>query len=369
MSQPTDIDAIRQTLTADLAPADAATRAAAWQRLRVTSLAPVSGPAPGRARDRRRRTATRIAGVTMSMAVVLTLIVAVGGRDGNPPVPAPFAVPSAEAAIILSRAAQHLGQGSPLTGSQARIIREDWLQLVAGTDRHGHPYRYVLPRTTEEGYDALGNAFYAELPDGRPRFATPAARVAYARRFGRYVPVAPKPRINQHYGPNGPDPNFLDLSAHGVLTLPTQPGALRARLRALRPRLAAQSEYWDPVGLISRLLVFGPTPPAVRSALAHVLATLPGVRRAGTETIGGHRADVLAFPATYGDGISRHLAFDRRTGELLEETDVLVRRSRGLPGVSAGEVVNAIAYSAIVAPTIDAKVHLRPVAPVDGPRP
>jgi hypothetical protein len=369
MSRPIDIDAIRQTLTADLPPVDAAARAAAWQKLRIASRSPASVRSPQRPLRRSWRIGIRIAVPAVVIAVGLTIVVAVGGRDGASPVPNPLGVPTAEAAAILSRAAQHLAQGSPLVGSQARVIREDWLQLVARADRHGRSYRYVLPRTTEEGYDALGNAFYEELPDGRPRFADAAAKSAYTLRFGRYLPIPPKPRIEQRYGPNAPDPNVLNLSAHDVLTLPTDPAALRARLLALRPGLAAQGEHWDPVGLISRLLTFGPTPPAVQSALAHILATLPGVHRAGTATIGGHRADVLAFPAPHGVGISQRLAFDRRTGELLEEIDVLVRRSRGLPGVNPGEVVNAIAYSPVVAPTIDTAVHPRPVTPVDGPRP
>ncbi len=154
-----------------------------------------------------------------------------------------------------------------------------------------------------------------------------------------------------------------------MLTLPTEPGALRARLLGLRPGLAAQSEHWNAVGLISRLLTFGPTPPAVQSALARVLATLPGVRRAGTATIGGHQADVLAFAAPRGAGVSERLAFDRVTGALLEEIDVLPRRSRGFPGVAPGEVINAIAYSAAVAPSIDTVVHPRAITPADGPRP
>ncbi|MFZ1995534.1 MAG: hypothetical protein WAU75_15590, partial [Solirubrobacteraceae bacterium] len=217
----------------------------------------------------------------------------------------------------------------------------------------------------EEGYDGLGNAFYEEMPDGTPHFADPAD----VRRFGPYVPVAPKPRIEQHYGADQPDPNFLNLSAHDVLTLPADPAALRARLLRLRPGLAAQSENWAPVQLIARLLTFGPTPPAVQSALARVLATLPGVRRAGTATIGGHPADILAFPAPRGVGVAERLAFDRRTGMLLEEIDVLARRSRGYPGVAPGEVINAIAYSAAVAPTIHTAMNPPALTPADGPRP
>ena len=369
MSQPTDIDAICRTLTADVAPVDPAIRAAAWQRLRTASLAPVPVHAGRRPRGRSWRRALRVGVPALAVAVALTIIVALGGRDGATPVPAPLGVSTADAAAILSRAAQHLARATPLSGAEARVIREDWLQLVAGTDGHGRRYRYVLPRTTVQGYDALGNAFYEELPDGSPRFANRAARLTYVRDRGPYVPIAPKPRIEQHYGPEAPDPNFLGLSAHDVLTLPTEPTALRARLLALRPGLAAQSEYWNPVGLISRLLTFGPTPPPVRSALARVLATLPGVRRAGIATIDGRQADVLAFPPPRGVATAQRLAFDRRTGELLEEIDVLVRRSRGLPGVKPGEVINAIAYSPAVAPTISSAAHPRPVTPVDGPHP
>ena len=369
MSQPTDIDAVDRTLTADLPVLDATGRAAAWQALKRASLITPPARAPQRVTVRRWRIASRFAVPVVAIAVAVTIVVALAGRDGPAPVPGPLGVPTAEAAAILTRAAQHLAQSSPLSGSRARVIREDWLQLVTGRGGHGRPYRYVLPRTTEVGYDALGNEFYEEMPDGAPHFADAAAKAAYVRRFGPYRPIPPKPRIEQHYGVNGPDPDYLDLSAHEVLTLPPDPAALRARLLRLGPGLAAQSEHYDPVDLISRLLTFGPTPPAVQSALARVLAALPGVRRAGSAMIGGHLADILAFPASRGTGTSKRLAFDRRTGALLEEIDVLVRPSRGLPGVAPGEVINAIAYSSAVAPAIGTAVHLRPASPVGGPRP
>jgi hypothetical protein len=152
-----------------------------------------------------------------------------------------------------------------------------------------------------------------------------------------------------------------------VLTLPSDPTALLARLRGQRRGLAEQSEPHDVVSLASRLLTFGPTPPT--AGLARVLATLPGVRRVGTATIGGHFADILAFPPPRGVGTGQRLAFDRRTGELLEEIDVLVRRSRALPSVASGTVINAIAYSTAVAPSLDTPVRPRAIMPADGPRP
>ena len=87
------------------------------------------------------------------------------------------------------------------------------------------------------------------------------------------------------------------------------------------------------------------------------------VHRIGTATIGGHRADVLSFPE------EMRLAFDQRTGQLLEQIDLLPHRTRGYPDVAGGSVVLAIAFSTAVAPTIDTPIHVRGVTPVDGPRP
>jgi hypothetical protein len=316
-----------------------------------------------RSRRSRRPATIRIAVAAAAIAIAITVAIALGGGGGATLVPSPLEVPSAEAAAILDRAATHLAAGSPLQGTQARVIREDMLQLVADPGKHGVSYHYVIPRTIEQGFDALGNEFYEELPDGRPRFADAAAKAAYVRAFGPYAPISPKPRIDQHNGPDGADPNVLNLSAREVLGLPVDPTALKARLLAQSPSLKAQDEPTQLVFLATRLLTFGPTPPAVQAALARLLARLPGVHRIGTATIGGHRADVLSFPG------AMRLAFDRRTGQLLEEIDLLPHRTRGYPGVAAGSVVDAIAYSTAVAPTIDTPTNVPGVTPVDAPRP
>jgi hypothetical protein len=278
-------------------------------------------------------------------------------------------VVTADARAILTRAADHLGASRPLEGPQARVIRETWRQLIVASRPHEPAIAYVLPRTTESGYDALGSSFYEELPDGTPRFASPAAKAAYAREFGPYVPIPPKPRVESHAGPDQADPNYLNLSAHQVLTLPTNPAALKASLIVQSSGLIAQGEPHDLVYLASRLLAFGPTPPAVQAALARLLADLPGVRRVGTATIGGRRADILAFPPQHGAGLAQRLAFDRQTGTLLEELDVLTRRSSGYPSVAPGTVINAIAYSTTIAATIDTPVQPPAVTPADAPQP
>jgi hypothetical protein len=361
MSQSPEIEAVSQTLTADLPALEAADRAAAWAR--VALVAPA-------ARSRRRPAGFRVALSAGVLAAVLWVIVALSGGGGpGPRIVGPIEVPTADAAAILARVAEHLGQGRALVGTQARVIRETWLQLVVNAAPHRPPVAYVLPRTTESGYDALGGSFYEELPDGSPRFANVAAKAAYVREFGPYVPIPPKPRIESHPGANPPDPNYLNLSAHAVLTLPSDPAALEARLVGQRSGLIAQDEPHDLVYLASRLLTFGPTPPAVQAALARLLATLPGVRRVGAARIGGRPADILAFPAARGVGVAERLAFDRRTGALLEEIDVLVTPGGGYPGVKPGTVINAIAYSTTIAPTLDTRVQPPAVTPADAPRP
>jgi hypothetical protein len=180
--------------------------------------------------------------------------------------------------------------------------------------------------------------------------------------------VPPKPRIESHSGATVRDPNFLDLSPAEVLALPTQPGALRARLLAVRTRLDP-SEPRDLMDMASRLLVFGPTPPAVRSGLAKLLAELPGVRPLGQILIGGHEADLLAFPSQRHAPFEQRLAFDRQTGQLLETIDVLARPSRNYPGLPAGTVIDATAYSTAIAPTLDTSVHVPDITPAGGPTP
>ncbi len=358
MTDSPDLTAIRTALTADIPPPDPAAAAAVYR---------------GLSRGRKRRSAhdlrprvVRIALAAIVVAAVVTLVVSRGG--GDQPGPVPLGVPSAEAAVILDRAAQHLADDHPLRGTQARVIRQELVQLVYGRGRHGQSYVYVLPRTLESGYDAHGGWFYEELPDGRPRFANAAARAAYVTQFGPYVPVPPKPRIENHGAANVPDPNFLELTPGQVLALPTQPGALRARLLGTRGRIE-RPEPRDLADLASRLLVFGPTPPAVRAALAKLLATLPGVRSLGPIQVGGHEGDLLAFPPQPGQPFEQRLAFDRHTGQLLEMIDVLTHQDRKFRFLRAGTVIDATAYSTAIAPTLDTPVHVPAVTPADGPRP
>lgn len=355
MNKPAEIEAVRQCLLADLPQLDAAGHGAARER----ALRPARQVRPRHRASRARRAAFRVAMLGAVAALAVTVAVALGG-GGRGAGQAPFNVPSA-AAAILNRAAAHLAGGGALRGMRARVTREDILQLVGDEAKNGLTYYYVLPRTTQSGFDALGNWFYEELPDGQPHFADPGAKANYVRAVGRYVPVPPKPRLEQHYGVDTANPNFLNLSAHQVMTLPNRPAALKARLLKQAPVLASQSEPHDLVDLLSRLLTFGPTPPAVQAALARLLAEVPSVHRVGTVRIGRHLADILAFPG------GTRLAFDRGTGQLLEQIDVLPHRSSGYPSLRPGSIVDVIAFTTRIVPTINAPISLPASAPVDVP--
>lgn len=377
-------DAVRSALTGDLPSIDNTIRVAALQRLDRSLAAPPRTHVVARyrrAREALRARGPRVRVVLLAGALAIVIgagaSVIVGGRTSS--APGPLAIEPAQAATILRRAADHLELGQPLTGSEARVIRQDWLQLGVAVGAHGTVVRYVLPRTIESGYDAVGGWYYEELPDGAPHFADAAARATYIRTFDPYQPIPPKPRIESHPGPDASNPDYLNLTAREVLALPTDPARLEARLLGQRPGLAAAREPGDIVFIASRLLTFGPTPPAVQAALARILAGVSGVRHLGSATIGGRRADILAFPPPRGSATAERLAFDRRTGQLLEEIDVQARPARYCSGLTtravfctrlpAGTVMEAIAYSTIVAPTLDTPDHPPAVLPVDGPVP
>ena len=113
MNKPTEIDAVRHCLTADIPVLDAGRQAAARER--------ALRPAP-RTRGRRRAgrawpLAFRIAPVGVVAALAVTVAIGLGG-GGHSGVQGPFEVPSANAAMILNRAAAHLAAGGALRGAQ-----------------------------------------------------------------------------------------------------------------------------------------------------------------------------------------------------------------------------------------------------------
>ena len=339
-----DLDAVRQLLLSDAADKRLpAARQAAWRQVRRRTIAP-------RKPQRSRRLIAAAAVAVAVVATATTLGVGLTDRDG---VRLHGGVAPA-AAAVLERAAEVLRDDSPLTGTQARVVRVDSLQLVAQRDSGGDGHTFVLPRHREHRFDAQGGSSYEEFADGAPQFPTPDAKAAFEDAFGAYAPVAPKPRTMLTSDPEQPNPETLGLSAHEVLNLPVTAAALRDRLTQLAATVPGD-ESSSAEDMAVRLLVFGPTPPAVRGGLAELLAATPGVRKAGVERVGGREADVLAFGAR--DGFARHLLVDRQTGAVLEERTVLTRVDPNLPGVQPGTVVNAAAYTTAIVSSLDARAH------------
>jgi hypothetical protein len=69
---------------------------------------------------------------------------------------------AADAQTILIRAADHLGAGPALEGTQARVIREGWLQLVVASKPGEPELAYVLS-------DSLPAAILPRDPRRHPR--------------------------------------------------------------------------------------------------------------------------------------------------------------------------------------------------------
>jgi hypothetical protein len=344
-----DLDAVRRLLVSDADAVRPTARPAAWRHVRRRTIATRKPQ-----RSRRRIAA---AAATAAVATVTTLSVGLNNhRDG---IQLKAGVEPA-AAAVLEHAAELLRDDRPLTGMQARVVRADSLQLVTQRDSSGHDHTYVLPRHREYRFDAQGGSSYKEFADGAPQFPTPDAKAAFDDAFGAYTPVAPKPRAMLTTDPGEPNPDTLGLSTHDVVNLPVEASALQARLTEVTTTLPGD-ESSSLEDLAVRLLVFGPTPPAVRAGLAELLAATPDVRKAGVERVGGREADVLAFGAR--DGFARQVFVDRQTGAVLEERTVLTRVDPDLPGTQPGTVINAAAYTTAIVSSLDARAHLTRTSP------
>ena len=352
--QSSDLNAVRRLLLSDADTTLPSARQAAWRQVRHRTIA--------RRKPARSRRLIAAAAATALVVTATTLGVGDGGRDG---IQLPGGVQVA-AAAVLENAADLLRDDRPLTGAQARVVRVDSLQLVTRRDSGGHDHAYVVARRWEQRFDAQGRSSYEELADGAPRFATAAAKTAFEDAFGPYSSVAPKPRIVLTTEPQEPNPNTLGLSAQEVLNLPTEASALQARLARLAATVPSD-ESSTVADMAIRLLVFGPTPPAVRAGLAELLAATPGLHKVGVARVGDREGDVLALDVEY--GFVRQIVVDRQTGELLEERTILTHADPNLPGVRPGTVLNATAYTTAVVTSLDAPGHPAGTTPSGGPQP
>jgi hypothetical protein len=219
------------------------------------------------------------------------------------------------------------------------------------THRHGPEVLFDLRVSDETWIGADGTIRERKIVAG-VRFASAAGRREWER-YGRPVPDfndiwlgwAPHDSIvvggrefpaetwgtswGEWLGPFGWDVGDGLFTYRELVSLPTRPAALRARLRRAEQALArrearisrhgavgAGTDAFGQLGDIAGLEI-SPVPVPVRLALLHVAATIPGVSvtELARDSLG--RAGV-AVSASAGPGFER-LIFDRATGELLEE--------------------------------------------------
>jgi len=357
-SRPYEIEAVRRLLL----PADhddAAAREAAWRSLHAARPRRTATPAHW---SRRLRIGVPLALAAAAAGVAGPLVVT-GGHGGGG-----LSTLSAQpaAAAVLERAAEQLRDDRPLGPGEVRVVRVDMRQLVVQEDAAGHARGFVLPRAWEDRVDREGRWSWSAHPDGAPVFASDAARAAYEAAFGPYEPVSPKPAVmDATRSAEDPNPDLLGLSSNDVLALPADPGQLRARLEALRGAQPADGPN-DIATMAIRLLVMGPTPPALRAALAEVLAQLPGVRVAGEEVVGSELATTLDLPDH--DGWRTQVVIGARDGRLLATRTVLTEPDPQIPGSHAGMVLDLQVYSTAIVRSFAAPVAFDPAA-VAGPMP
>jgi hypothetical protein len=111
------------------------------------------------------------------------------------------------------------------------------------------------------------------------------------------------------YGPG------LGLTAAQLQRLPSSPQRLLALIRARAATGAGLSR--DPWELGFPLLV-APVPPEIRATVYRALALLPGVRRLGSERVGGRTGVALARRVRVaGATVERVIVVDPKTGSLL----------------------------------------------------
>jgi hypothetical protein len=187
---------------------------------------------------------------------------------------------------------------------------------------------------------------------------------------GRFPP-GQTVRWGEWLGPNGWDVADGLFSYRQLVSLPTRPAALRARLRRAEKALAQREDRtgadvqrpasamapYSELSDIARLLT-SPVPAAVRLALFHAALTMPGAR------VNAHAHDALGRPgvavsASAGLAFQR-LIFNPATGALLEDAPYVAV-------VAQGVVSSPYALPKGITPTRPAGAPPQPQTPAISP--
>ncbi len=302
--------ALVERFRADLAEPDEATIETARARFRGAPDAETASRRP------RRRRARWIVPAGVAAAVVLALVTPVLVPLGRPGGPDPAA-----AALLrrFSTLAAHLpAEPAPKPGQYvySRTLMTESFLFVSGV---GLRFSYTEPVTTARWLGLDGSGLDVQVW-GEPTFASAADRLAYDAYISSSAAKADKQSFDwgtttaERYGPG-------QLGWRDTSSLPTDPVAL-GKMISDRQIVDGPNGDWESFVLAADLLRDSYARPDLRSALFTYMATLPGIELLGaTRDATGRPGIVLA--STH-DGSRYEVVFDRSTGKVLEERDVVL---------------------------------------------
>ena len=287
-------------------------------------------------RGRRHGTRVRIVAGVGLVSVVATLVALVVLDSPGAPTNA-----AAAALTKLARVAADQPASSPVPAGEYVYSASVGVELISQVHEQQpssstrQTFSVVAPVTRQVWIAANGSGRLVQTY-GTPRFLTPADRAAWI--------VDGKPAVLQ------PSSNVNSLEAKGALSgpslagLPTDPKLLLADIEARKVEDAPSGESYT-FKIVGDLLQETDASPALRAALYHVAAEIPGVTFVGTVSDPVGRSGIAV---AYTSGGERHeLIFDPRTSALLSEETVVTNPGRLCQlDVSAGTVISETSYVA-----------------------
>jgi hypothetical protein len=255
--------------------------------------------------------------IAAAAAVVLTLGLAVilpGGPGGSDP---------AVAALLhrFARIAQHApAEPAPQPGQYVytKTLANESYAYIAGDGQYR--FVYSVPVTTEQwlGVDASG--LQVTTTGDHPTFPTEQDRSTYQAYLASGGADADKMQFDfgrtthDRYGPG-------ELFWRDTSTLPTDPEEL-GRLIEDRQIVGGPKGDWESFALATDLIRDTYARPDLRAAIYTYMTGLSGIELVGNTTDAIGRPGV-ALASTH-DGMRNEVVFDRATGKILEERDIVL---------------------------------------------
>jgi hypothetical protein len=282
----------------------------------------------------RRRIVPALALGVAALAVVL--VIAVGGGGGLAPAPA-------SAAAVLNASAAALEK----SGSSLSLARGQYFYL-----REAVWFRYAFPGTRPFIVRSLYEDWIARNGSGSERVRVVSVIGRASAPYGSLThsySVRTRARARP-FSLQTADP-AIALSYSQLRALPADAQSLSRKVERLAVRQLPTVDGRGPRGLYRRQLIAifrfddlrgvaeSPTPPEVRAAVYRALALTPGIRLLGRRDDAAGRSGMAV--ATNLGAVALVLIIDPSTGQLLQTSRTLLRRSPYLQGWPQGLVNRA----------------------------